>query len=49
MEEPHLEPRVGNVRMFEGEKLSTKQTLMVLNGLVNLETANTVETEMVKI
>lgn len=42
-EEPHLESRVGNMWVFKGEKLATERTLVVLNGLVNLEKTNRVE------
>lgn len=41
--EPHLETGVGDVRVFEGEQLGAERTLMVVDGLVNLQEGNTNE------
>lgn len=35
--EPHLKPGVGNMWVFEGKQLSTEQTLVVVDGLINLQ------------
>lgn len=35
--EPHLEPRVGDVRVFEGQQLGAERALVVVNGFVNLQ------------
>ncbi len=41
--EPHLEPGVGDMRVFEREKLGAEWTLVAVDGLINLQEENTNE------
>lgn len=38
---PHLEPGVGDMWVFEGQKLSAERTLAVVDGLVDLQEITT--------